>query len=269
MIRFRRKKQQLPVSFFAFQDIITALAGTLLIIVLVIAYGKSRSAGDLPPAVGGTSGEYSNLQQIIKLRKAELTAARNNLTELQLRRRQAQEDSRIQKYNQQLRQSFQQNSTLLAHRQQQLQTLQSQREQLQKALQALDTPLQELLALQSTITVLERKLTDSTNTLQLIPDNLKNTLVLDCSRSCWQLATPDQPTPQTLGQDDPTPQRAYQELCNILKMLSPENHRLLIAVRPSAGAFAQALKEQLRSDFPRWEIIAEPTSSENTGGIKL
>ena len=124
MTRSRRKKQQLPVSFFAFQDIITALAGTLLIIVLVIAYGKSRTDGDLSTSSAGSSSDYANLQQLIELRKVELAAARNNLAGLQQRRRQSQEDLRIRQYNQQLEQSFQQYSVLLEQQQQQLQTLQ-------------------------------------------------------------------------------------------------------------------------------------------------
>ena len=43
---YRRKHRLVPVSFFAFQDIITALAGCMLIFVLALAAAKNRSAAD-------------------------------------------------------------------------------------------------------------------------------------------------------------------------------------------------------------------------------
>ena len=67
MSRIRSKKHILPVSFFAFQDIITSLAGALLIIVLIIACKKNSPT----PAVGSSPqvsrSDYEKLQNAINL----------------------------------------------------------------------------------------------------------------------------------------------------------------------------------------------------------
>ena len=68
---FRKKHRPVPVSFFAFQDIITALAGCMLIFVLSSIAAKTNSAS---VEDGGLidSKEYDLLQNQIKLNNSLL-----------------------------------------------------------------------------------------------------------------------------------------------------------------------------------------------------
>ena len=92
MRSLRRKSRQVPVSFFALQDIITALAGSMLIIVLIIAYGKSRTANNPGKAMGSRS-EYTQLQQKITLQSEELKFKQTMLQQQQNRRNPTKQDS--------------------------------------------------------------------------------------------------------------------------------------------------------------------------------
>ena len=71
MNSFRKKHRPVPVSFFAFQDIITALAGCMLIFVLSSIAAKTNSAS---VEDGGLidSKEYDLLQNQIKLNNSLL-----------------------------------------------------------------------------------------------------------------------------------------------------------------------------------------------------
>ena len=68
---FRKKHRPVPVSFFAFQDIITALAGCMLIFVLALIAAKANSSS---VENGGLidSKEYDLLQNQIKLNNSLL-----------------------------------------------------------------------------------------------------------------------------------------------------------------------------------------------------
>ena len=74
MKRHRRKSGKLPVSFFAFQDIITALAGVILILVLLTLYQKSRAI----PAPEDQSDEAVSLSQYQALQQ-QIQQSRNDL----------------------------------------------------------------------------------------------------------------------------------------------------------------------------------------------
>ena len=83
-MKFRRRKTgQLPVSFFAFQDIITALAGVILILVLLTLYQKSRA---VPAPADGENGipqwQYQALQQKIASSKNRLDSSHRQLDDL-------------------------------------------------------------------------------------------------------------------------------------------------------------------------------------------
>ena len=99
------------------------------------------------------------------------------------------------------------------------------------------------------------------------PDN-KHIFLLDCARSRWSFSDINNPV-RLLGKADPTPATALAELTAHLRSVPQQKARLILAVRPSAGNFAQALKEHLQTNFPELEIIYEPLIWENAGGFVL
>ena len=84
MKKRRWKAQTLPVSFFAFQDIITALAGCMLIFVLALAAAKSRAGNDSSGGMIDRS-EYDLLQNKFKLNSSLLRAEEKKIAALRLK----------------------------------------------------------------------------------------------------------------------------------------------------------------------------------------
>ena len=65
------------------------------------------------------------------------------------------------------------------------------------------------------------------------------------------------------------PAEAMNLLIEELKKFPSGKVHLLIAVRPSAGDFAESVKNHLQQQFPAMEITAEPLMSEKFGGLTL
>ena len=263
MRSLRRKSRQVPVSFFAFQDIITALAGSMLIIVLIIAYGKSRAAANSGKAMGSRS-EYIQLQQKITLLNEELKFKQTMLQQQHNRLNTSVGEAAEQRIRQ-LKSSTRQIRQHRQDLQKELQSLQSraaaQRELLQKVDPQLLKGIEELESLQ-------QQLRSRQYMLKVInPDN-KHIFLLDCARSRWSFSDVNNPV-QLLGKADPTPAAALAEVTARLRSVPQQQARLILAVRPSAGNFAQALKEHLQANFPEMEIIYEPLIWENAGGFVL
>ena len=267
MRSLRRKNRQVPVSFFAFQDIITALAGSMLIIVLVIAYGKSRAA-NTPGAATGSRSEYNQLQQKVLLQTQELEFKRALLQQ----QRQKQTTLRRSEALEQQQQKIKINLRQVQKSQQQLQKeyqlwLQKNSEQ-QKILSSSDPALKKLLESAVEVEQIKRQLRHKQYLLKIVPPDRKQTFLLECSRNCWLWSDHANRAIQ-LGKNDPTPTTALTELRQKLRAVVPEQSRLIIAIRPTAGGFAQALKDQLKEAFPAMEIICEPLIWENAGGFTL
>ena len=264
---FRRRPLRQAVSFFAFQDIITALAGALLIIVLALAWQKShRPKSAANAAVSGPGrAEYEQLQVQIKLLESELSArtaalkaqrqefAQNNGASSRSKQL-AEELQKLEKVIRQrkiLREDLRRETTLL----QKLQANSTEQEKQYQRLAAAAGELQKSLQ--------DRQLRKK---LAALP---RRSAILDCSRTRWLWS--DAPGQWQLLGSAPGSIPALDAAAELEKRLStpPRLDCLIIAVRPSAGAFAGALKEQLRWKFPRINIISEPLLSENSGGLEL
>ena len=263
MRSLRRKNRQVPVSFFAFQDIITALAGSMLIIVLIIAYGKSRTANNPGKAMGSRS-EYTQLQQKITLQSEELKFKQTMLQQQQNRRNSRDGEAAAQRI-QKLKSSTRQ---LRQHRQEQQNELQSLQRRTAAQYELLKKVDPQLLKGVEELESLQQQLRSRQYMLKVInPDN-KHIFLLDCARSRWSFSDINNPV-RLLGKADPTPATALAELTAHLRSVPQQKARLILAVRPSAGNFAQALKEHLQTNFPELEIIYEPLIWENAGGFVL
>ena len=83
MSRKRRRKKLPGVSFFAFQDIITALAGMLLLLVLAIFYENNTTRQTVADSAAAKPlSEYQDLLKVIDLRRSELARERKKLERL-------------------------------------------------------------------------------------------------------------------------------------------------------------------------------------------
>ena len=264
---FRRKKRQLPVSFFAFQDIITALAGSLLIIVLAAAYCKSRPAA-VNAGTGGSIEEFeankqeiARLEQQIKLQKFKL----NTLLEQYKAADQAKEQQQL----------IRRQELAALELRRQIRDLQEIKKNYLQKLAGLDTEIKnadpETLKLLETAEEnarMEQLLLEKKHTLVFRSKDNKLPLLLECSQEAWFWSSAAAGRYQ-LGAADPTPQQALDELRKLLKAHDPEKYLLVIAVRPSAGNMIQPLRMLLHRECPQWTIIYEPLEFENIGGVKL
>lgn len=266
MRRKRIKKRQLPVSFFAFQDIITALAGALLIIVLVTAYGRSRPGAPEESMV--SRSEYELLQQKLQLQSDLLSARQQELK--QLRKEQKLSRKAVQKSQQEnlYKNASGKVNKSLAEWELLYRKLSAEQEKLTREINRADPAMRDLLAQAEALESLQQELKHKQNSFLLESGGERKLVVLDCARGKWLWSDPQDKNIR-LGADDLSPQMALNELRDRLKQFDPLKVKLLIAVRPSAGAFAQALKELLQREFPGMQIICEPLASETAGGFEL
>lgn len=247
----------LPVSFFAFQDIITALAGVILILVLLALYQKSRI---LPAAADKNNAvplkQYQSLQQKIAFSKTRLAGSRRQLDEL---RKNFQADRQQQEYlrrSRELTAALPEMAKIIQQRKKQLAILQKEQAALQQQLSKYsDNELKQLRE------KFIRNLNDNL-TYQVKSSAGKDILLLTIARREWQFTAGGRKISYQ-------PVAAMNLLIKELKKYSPGKIHLLIAVRPSAGAFAEAVKNHLQQQFPAMEISSEPLISENFGGLTL
>lgn len=263
----RRKKRQLPVSFFAFQDIITALAGSLLIIVLAAGYCKSRPAAVNAGITGSieefeaNEQEIARLEQQIKLQKFKL----NTLLEQYKAVEQAEAHQQL----------IRQQELAVLELRRQIRDLQEIKKNYLQKLAGLDAEIKnadpETLKLLETAEKnarMEQLLFEKKHTLVFRNKDGKLPLLLECSQDAWFWSSAGTVRRQ-LGAADSSPQQALEELRSLLKAHDPEKYLLVIAVRPSAGNMTQPLRMLLQREYPQWTIIYEPLEFENIGGVKL
>ena len=251
----RRKTGQLPVSFFAFQDIITALAGVILILVLLTLYQKSRAVP--APAEGENNipqWQYQALQQKIAASKSRLDSTHRELDDL----RKSFDAERTQqerlRRRRELTATLPEMDKLISQRQHNLAVLQKEYDAIQEELAKLsgNKELREKFA---------REL-NATETYQIKSATGKKVLLLELSRRKWQFSADKKKLTFS-------PALAMQSLIKELKKFPPDKVHLVIAVRPSAGSFAEGAKNHLQQNFPAMEITAEPLMSENFGALTL
>lgn len=267
MSLFRRKKRQLPVSFFAFQDIITALAGSLLIIVLAAAYYKSRAQAAGGVAVGKIGDFKQNKQAIMQLEQ-QIKLQKYNLDSLLNKYKAAEQNSRQQ-------QIIRKQELAALSLQKEIRSLEKLKLDHQNRLALLTAQIRkannrEQLLLDKAVQneLLTGKLDDIKNTRIFRSKNSRQVLLLECSQKGWFWSSTSMKRKQ-LGANDPSPQQALNELRSLLKKHAAEKHILVIAVRPSAGDMVQALRMLLMQEYPALQIICEPLEFENSGGLKL
>ena len=103
---------------------------------------------------------------------------------------------------------------------------------------------------------------NAAETYQIKSATGKKVLLLELSRREWQFSADKKKLTFS-------PALAMQSLIKELKKFPPDKVHLVIAVRPSAGSFAEGAKKHLQQNFPAMEITAEPLMSENFGALTL
>ena len=266
--RNRERNRLTAVSFFAFQDIITALAGALLIIVLLLSYGKQGSE-ITENSSGIARSEYDLLVQAVELKRASLARNQKQIDTLlqQLNARRSGEAAL--KINRQLKNIA--NEAENAIRQMQLERKKLQEELTAVMQQAADTDpeVKEKLKQLDRIRNLTRQLQDKENSFRADPSGKKQFLLLDCSQQRWRWSSRSGEVVNLGRADDPTCESALQELLAKLDKCNRSDSCLIVTVRPAAGGFARSLIELVIQKYPQLEIIAEPLVSESAGGIVL
>ena len=269
MKRKNYRKKLLPVSFFAFQDIISALAGTMLLVVLAVVYERSSQSADaaMQEKSGKPLSEYQNLQKLISRQKNILAGERSQLDLLKSQLHCANQHPSEQTQQLKTQQDIRYLQKLTGERKKLLQLLQNELAQLRRNHSALSDFRQRSELLEK-LQNAQQQLFNQQNILKITRTTGKQNLLLDCSRTRWLWQT-DAGQTQQLGADLPTPALAVNELYGLLKKHDQSQVRLIVAVRPSAGEFINALLEKLKKDFPALEITAEPMLYENSGGVEL
>ena len=244
------------------------MAGALLIIVLAIAYQKAHLAKNTASTAASGPGraEYEQLRLQIKLLKSDLAA---RTAALKARQQQFSCNNYANTRAQQLAEQLQKLEKVIQQRKVSLENLHRETALLQKLQSNSTEQEKQYLRLAATAGELQKRLQDRQlrKKLASLP---RHSAILDCSRERWLWSD----TPgrwQTLGSGTDT-LPALDAAAELDRRLSSPERRidcLIMAVRPSAGAFAGALKEQLQQKFPRISIISEPLPSENSGGLEL
>lgn len=272
MKTFRRRPFRQAVSFFAFQDIITALAGSLLIIVLVSAWLK-KNTSDAPPGTAGASyRSYRQLTDQIAQINRRINWQRSQLAELRSRQQQHTRQNQQQKLQHHHRFQLAELEKVINERQQLQQQLQQEIAQLEQAAAPIGEQQKKYLQLAAEVQRLRQELNDRQLRRKLSVAG-RRTAILDCARYAWRWSDTPQVW-QLLGQAHadrpPLPAvEGYRELRQKLQNTTPAIEQLVIAVRPSGGMFAEALKADLHQHFPKLKILMEPLFSENAGGLEL
>ena len=107
MGRRGNKRSYLAVTFFSFQDIITALAGSMLIVVLLTALIHTRETEkNTPQPAAGNRSYYEELQTRINLSRTELEKRRRDLAALKDNLQEKRMSEQLQKENLHLRQEL-------------------------------------------------------------------------------------------------------------------------------------------------------------------
>ena len=271
-MRFFRHRHRHPggMSLLAFQDIITALAGAILIIVLASMYCRNQNSSS---ALTGAENrdltrQFEQLQQQLTLTRSQLNETQQQLRELREHQQTARQQQTALKQTELLQHQTAIMLQTVNQRTGELHALQRSVEQLNQQITSANVQQQKYLQLQLKRLDLQKKLEDLRLRRQIAADQNGRTVLLDCRRGRWIWSSRNGEQ-HLLGSADVSPGTAWRELQELLKHLPQPNSQLIIAVRPSAGGFAEALKKSLHRKFPHLKIILEPMFSEKSGGLQL
>ncbi len=269
----RRRRGGPPVSFFAFQDIITGLAGAMVVIVLLMAFFRTgRGGAELGGGVLADAAAEERLRARLSLCETELASARAAQAAFRRRVAEAARSERDRRRAAQLAAARSELELETRRRQAELSGLEAEL----RALAAADAAAtaaagaagREFQALRTALADKERALADAERRFKVrSAEGGRTFAVLDCGRSRWRWQMPDAPVRELGAADAPTPAAALAALRTQLRNLDPTRHTLLVAVRPSAGGFIDALLEVIQESAPRLEIAVEPLASETLGGF--
>ena len=262
---YRRKHRLVPVSFFAFQDIITALAGCMLIFVLALAAAKNRSAADKAEEKTAPRSEYEQLQSNIKLKRAMLKTEEQKTAILREQIERSELNEQNIELNKRLKNSGRKLEKIAGERAHKLEKMQQQLSILKKQNEQLMLANKELAELIEQSDSLEKQYLNQRRKLHIANGSNRNNIVLTISRSSWLYQAKAGTQALHIG----NAANAFPQLKNQLSGLDLPRTRLIIAVRPSAGGFAGTLKNSLQKTFPALEIVAEPLAHETLGGLDL
>lgn len=248
----RRPGNAPTVSFFAFQDIITGVAGVMLVLVLALtgeAWLAARDAKHPLPV------ETSAADRRRALLAAEESRLRGEVARLEAALRNAgARRSRLE--------------TLAALRRAE-EVLRSRSAELRRNL-AEPAVAPEPLPPPSPAELEYRRLLAATDALaaqyrerSLRPEvpsehHGRKVIALECDARLWHLTMPGEAARELgAGEDLPLP-AARRELFAQLDRIDAGKHCLAVLVRPAAGAYVTMLLNALEERFPTLELTAEP-----------
>lgn len=262
---YRKKHRPVPVSFFAFQDIITALAGCMLIFVLALAAAKNRSSGDAPFGKTIARSDYDTLQSSIKLKRSILKDQEQKIAELRAKLDHSEISEQNIVLNKRLKNSTAQLEKISSERAQMLEAMQDELSELKNRNRQLQLDNKELTALVEQRMMLEKQCSDQRKKLSFADKKNRKNIILTVSRNSWYWQEKSAQKPIFAGSSTTALPFVKKQLAGF----APQHTRLIIAVRPSAGGFAGTLKKSLQKTFPAMEIVAEPLPHETLGGLGL
>lgn len=269
MKRRRWKAQTVPVSFFAFQDIITALAGVLIITVLAVLCQRQFTLPDR--TTDGMNAvpqkQYEYLQERVALQQKILQEKHRTLEQLRAGSGQYIRQQNILRRARLLEQKKQQLESAVSDYTARLQKVDSELAALEKKVKNADPQVREKLEKITQYRQLQKDYLDKCNRLRInnVPD--RKNIILDCSGDRWFWQSNEKKI--DLCKAGIPGVEALENLRRNLRQYAPESIRLIIAVRPSAGGFVNALKMRLKSDFPQLEVLLEPMLHDDLGGLEL
>ena len=262
---YRRKRRPVPVSFFAFQDIITALAGSMLIFVLALAAAKSRSGNDSSGGGMADRSEYDLLQSRFKLNSTLLAEEEKKVAALRRNFDREKRNEQALEQRKRLENSCRKLEKIAGERKKMLDDIQRQSASQQKKNQALAAEKPTLSMLITQADELETQYAAQRSKLLFADSKIKQNIILTTSCDAWYLQTAVGKSPELLGNSVDSMSKLQEKL----HLFDAQTTRLIIAVRPSAGGFIEQLKNKLQQKFPAMEIIAEPLTHETSGGVEL
>ena len=269
MKKRRWKAQTLPVSFFAFQDIITALAGVLIITVLMVLYQRHQAAPDNPAGGMATvpQSRYESLQKRVAFQQQILQEKRRALELLRSGSRQYLIRQNMLHRARLLEQKKRQLDSAVSDYSAKLQKVDSELAALEKKVKNADPKLRKKLEKLTQYRQLHKVYLDKRNRFRLNSVPGKKNILLDCFAGEWLWQSDEKKI--DLCKAVLQPGEALDNLRRNLRQYAPESIRLIIAVRPSAGGFVNALKMLINREIPQLEVVLEPMLSEDQGGLEL
>jgi len=244
------------VSFFAFQDIITGVAGVMLILVLALAGEAWVAARDRKEAAPSGIDAEARRRAVLAAEETRLRAEVGRLEEA-LRRSGAQRSR--QERQAALRRVTEDFQARAAELRRQLAALPPEATSLPAPVPA-EREYRELLA--------ENRRLEAQYREKLFRPAIpaehrgRKVIVLECRERDWLLTMPGEAV-RKLGRDAVPPlPAARRELFAQLRKVAVRQHWLAVLARPGAGGYVTMLLTALEEEFPELAVAVEPLPEE-------